>query len=111
MSRAILEFKLKVKYLYCSTCQKRPIDFSQKNVDKFLKEHALHATKFNEFPTLVGYLQSGGKHLKNKKVTVRFIDIQEKHLDCKYKKCENYKKGTEGFCNKKCYEKYKRRHK
>lgn len=102
MAKATVEFTLKVEYLYCSKCEKRPINFSQKNVDRFIKQHKSHGTPFNQYLTLVGYD-------KKQKLTVRFVTDQKpkKVVYCHYKKCENYHKGFGDFCSKKCKKKHK----
>ena len=102
MANATIDLSLKVEYLYCSKCEKRPINFSQKNVDRFIKQHRGHATVFNQYLTLVGWDK---KH----KVTVRFVTDKkpEKVVYCHYKKCEHYHKGFKDFCSKECKKQYK----
>jgi len=92
MSKAIIQMKLEVDYLYCSKCKKRPLDFKQASVDKFLKEHARHKTNFNEYCNLVGYLKRPTK-LKDNKVVIHFVnDPPKEKIRCKYKKCKYFSK-------------------
>lgn len=100
MDKATIVLKFKVEFIYCGKCSTRPLDLSQSKVERFLKDHAGHATTFGQYPRIVGYLRKP-TILKKQKVSVQFLKEKPK---CKFKACDNYSKKATDYCTRLCKE-------